>query len=243
MQIIPAIDIIDGQCVRLKQGDFLRRTVYAKDPLVMAKEFESWGIKRLHLVDLDGAKAKKVINYRSLERIAGQTNLIIDFGGGVQTEMEVKQVFEAGAKMINCGSIAIKSPKLFEKWLEKFGHKHFILAADFKNDYILINGWLEKTQVKLFDFINYFVKKGLKKVLATDISKDGMMQGIAEQTYKNLLDKIPNLQLIASGGVKNKHDLKVLSQINMHGVILGEALYQKQITEKDLKSYISATKN
>ena len=238
MEIIPAIDIIDGKCVRLTQGDYSQKTIYNENPLEVALEFESIGIKRLHLVDLDGAKAGKVINYKVLEKIANKTKFIIDFGGGIKTDTDIHTVFEAGAKMATIGSIAVKNKELFFSWLVKYGAEKILLGADVKNEKIAINGWLETTDILISDFIKENNSKGVNTIFCTDISKDGLLQGPALDLYKKILLEFPKLNLIASGGVANMNDLDQLKEIGCSGAIVGKAIYEGRIKLNDLKKFI-----
>lgn len=234
IEIIPAIDIIDGKCVRLSQGDYDQKKVYNENPVEVAKLFESAGIKRLHLVDLDGAKAKRIINYKVLENIASSTSLIIDFGGGVQSYSDLDLAFKSGASMITGGSIAVKDRVLFESWIERYGADKIILGADCKNHKIAISGWEESTDVEIIDFIESFYKKGISKVVCTDISKDGMLQGTSVGLYKDILAQIPNLYLIASGGVSCLQDIIDLEQAKVPAVILGKAIYENRVSLEQL---------
>lgn len=234
IEIIPAIDIIDGKCVRLSQGDYNEKTVYNENPVEVAKMFEDAGIKRLHLVDLDGAKAKTIINHKVLENIASQTSLIIDFGGGIQSDKDAEIAFSSGAKMITGGSIAVKNKELFTNWISKYGTEAVILGADCKDKAIAISGWQESTSLNIFDFIGDYKKYNINKVVCTDISKDGMLQGPSIDLYKEILEKFPDLYLIASGGVSKFQDIIDLEQAGIPAVILGKAIYENRITLKEL---------
>jgi len=238
MIIIPAIDIIDGKCVRLSQGDYSRKKVYNSDPLEVAKMFESWGLKRLHLVDLDGAKAGKIVNQKVLERICNSTSLTVDFGGGIKTDNDIETAFNAGAQMITGGSIAVKSPDVFLQWLEKYGEEKIILGADHKNERIAISGWTETSESDLFEFIGEYLKKGVKKVICTDISRDGMLEGPSTDLYHRLMTQFPEMELIGSGGVGSMCDLVALERINMCSVIVGKAFYEERIWAKDIIHFI-----
>ena len=238
IEIIPAIDIIDGKCVRLSQGDYERKTVYSEDPLEMAKEFEAYGIRRLHVVDLDGAKSKHVVNYRVLDRIASRTSLKIDFGGGVKSDEDLVIAFENGAEMVTVGSVAVQEPELFLKWLQRFGNEKIILGADVKNNLIAINGWKEDSQQELIPFLQNYIEKGVTKVLCTDISRDGMLQGPATELYKQVMEAFPGLQLAASGGVSSIADIDALNQAGIPAVIFGKAFYEGKITLKELNDYL-----
>jgi len=238
MEIIPAIDILDGKCVRLSQGDYFTNKVYADNPLEMAKMFESWGIKRLHLVDLDGARSKRIINYKVLERIASQTELIIDFGGGIKSDEDVKIAFESGAAMITGGTIAVKDEALFLSWLSKFTAEKIILGADHKKGKIAVSGWGEESDRQLSDFIDYYVNKGISKVVCTDIEKDGMLNGPSINVYMTLLAAHPDLYLVASGGVSSVDDLYELKEAGLPAAIVGKAIYEGKIIEKDLTNFL-----
>lgn len=237
MHIIPAIDIIDGKCVRLTKGDYNKKTEYNDNPLEVAKEFEAAGIQRLHLVDLDGAKAKKVVNLEVLKSISDNTNLTIDFGGGVQSTKDLKAVFEAGANQITGGSIAVKNEALFTEWIEEFGGEKIILGADVKGEHIAIHGWQESSERHIFDFLEHYLAKGLKYVICTDVSKDGALEGTSNELYQDILDRFPEVKLIASGGVSKLEDLQTLEQMNVYGAIVGKAIYEKRINLSDLKQF------
>jgi len=234
MRIIPAIDIIDGKCVRLSKGDYNTKKIYNNNPLEVAKEFEANGIKFLHLVDLDGAKSKHIVNYKILESITNQTNLKVDFGGGLKTNEYLKIAFESGANQITGGSIAVKSPEVFIEWIEKYGASKIILGADCLNRKIATDGWLENSSLDVIDFIKNYQTKGISNVICTDISKDGMLQGASNDLYDEILDKT-NINLIASGGVYNFQDLLDLKKIGCEGTILGKAIYEGFITLKELQ--------
>ena len=236
IEIIPAIDIISGKCVRLSKGDYEQQTVYSESPVEVAKAFEGAGCKRLHLVDLDGAKSNHIVNYKVLEDIASSTNLVIDFGGGIKSDEDVHIAFESGAAMITGGSIAVKSPALFESWISKFGPNKIILGADAKDKKIATNGWMDNSEHSIVPFINSYLEKGISKVISTDISKDGMLQGTSIERYTELLDQCPGIYLIASGGVASLDDLRQLEEINVPAVIAGKALYEGRITLKDLEN-------
>jgi phosphoribosylformimino-5-aminoimidazole carboxamide ribotide isomerase len=238
MDIIPAIDIIEGKCVRLQKGDYSSKKEYSSDPLEVARKFESWGIKRLHLVDLDGARAKKIVNHKILARIAAGTGLIIDFGGGLRTDSDIRIAFENGASMITGGSVAINDPGLFLEWLSKFGPEKIILGADHKNEKIAVNGWYENSDAELFRFLLKYIKQGITQVICTDINKDGMLEGPSFDLYKRILDKWPELYLVASGGVSSPTDLKELEKTGLPAVIIGKAIYENRITEKDLQPFL-----
>lgn len=235
MHIIPAIDIIDGKCVRLTQGDYAQKKIYNEDPLEVAQNFEGAGIKRLHLVDLDGAKQKKIVNLKVLEKLAGNTSLQIDFGGGVQSDEDIEDAFNAGAHQITGGSIAVKDQELFLKWLQKFGSDKIILGADVKNENVAISGWQEEANWNIFSFLSHFEEKGVRYIICTDVSKDGLLMGPSIDLYKQILAKNPTLNLIASGGVSDKADLKKLSELGVYGAIVGKAFYEGRIKLEDLK--------
>ena len=230
MRIIPAIDIIDGKCVRLSQGDYNQKTIYNEDPLAVAKAFEDAGIRHLHLVDLDGAKARKIVNRAVLEQIASQTQLRVDFGGGISTEEQVRIALDAGAVQVTCGSIAAKDPLAFLHLLEIFGNERLILGADALDRMIAVAGWQEATQSDVIAFIKNYQSKGVGYCICTDIAKDGMLQGPSFDLYKEILDACPGLKLIASGGVTAIEDIDRLADLGMEGAIVGKAIYEGHIT-------------
>ena len=234
IELIPAIDIIDGKCVRLSQGDYDTKKVYNENPLEVAKEFEANGIRRLHVVDLDGAKSKHVVNYRTLEMIATRTSLVIDFGGGIKTDEDMLIAFENGAQMVTLGSVAVKNPDLFKKWLIQYGAEKIILGADAKNKCIAVSGWMEDSSQELIPFLHDYTKEGIYKVLCTDISKDGMLQGPSIELYKEIMKEFPEMHLIASGGVSCLEDIIALEEAGIPAVVFGKALYEGRITMKDL---------
>ncbi len=234
IEIIPAIDLIDGKCVRLSQGDYEAKKVYNEDPLEVAKMFEGAGIRRLHLVDLDGAKAKHIVNQSVLEKIASNTSLIIDFGGGVQSDEDIEIAFNSGASMVTGGSIAIRNKELFTSWITKYGADKIILGADCKDHKIAVSGWQEATSVEVIPFIGDYNQKGISKVVCTDISKDGMLQGPSIDLYKDILNIFPNLYLIASGGVSCFQDILDLEKSGVPAVILGKAIYENRVTLNEL---------
>ncbi|MCF8323864.1 MAG: 1-(5-phosphoribosyl)-5-[(5-phosphoribosylamino)methylideneamino]imidazole-4-carboxamide isomerase [Leadbetterella sp.] len=238
IQVIPAIDIIDGKCVRLTQGDYEQKKIYNEDPSEVAKEFEDAGIKRLHLVDLDGAKEKRIINHKVLEKIANSTKLIIDFGGGIQSDEDIQKAFDFGAKMITGGSIAVKNQEMFLGWLEKFGPEKIILGADAKDEMIAISGWQESTKVSVYDFIEEYLKKGIKYTISTDVAKDGLMQGPSFELYEKMQARFSDLKIIASGGVSEMKDLEKLNDQGVFGVIVGKAIYEGKIGLKELEKFI-----
>jgi phosphoribosylformimino-5-aminoimidazole carboxamide ribotide isomerase len=236
-KIIPAIDLIDGKCVRLSQGDYAQKIVYNEHPLEVAKMFEDAGLQRLHLVDLDGAKAGKVTNWKVLEALATKTNLAIDFGGGIKAVADVALVFNSGAQLATIGSMAVKNSALFQEIISQFGASKFFLGADVKAEKIAVSGWLETTDVHILDFINDYQAKGITQFFCTDISKDGMMQGPGIALYKTMLANTPNLNLTASGGVSSIADLQQLQAIGCSGAIVGKAIYEGAITLKQLSSF------
>ena len=238
MRIIPAIDIINGECVRLSKGDYNQKTIYNSNVLDVAKNFEDNGIQFLHLVDLDGAKQNRIINYKILEKISSQTNLIIDFGGGLKSEEDIKIAFESGAKQVTLGSVAIKNPELFLKSLEKYGSEKIILGADARKEKIAISGWLEESESNIYDFIKEKIKIGIQYVISTDIDKDGMLEGPSFDLYEKIIGENPNIKLIASGGITSASDLEKVKSIGCEGAIIGKALYENRITFNDLKPFL-----
>ncbi len=239
MKIIPAIDIINGKCVRLTKGNYLTKKIYSENPLDMAKSFEAIGIKHLHLVDLDGAKSNSIINKNVLESIATNTNLKIDFGGGIKTEEAVRLAFELGANQVTAGSVAAQNPELVYEWIRLFGAHKIILGADVNQDKIAINGWQETTSLTLKDYIKSYISKGIKSVICTDISKDGMLKGSSIELYRSLLGNFPQLKLVASGGVTSIKELDQLKSIGLDGAIIGKAIYENRITLKQLEAYVN----
>jgi len=256
MRIIPAIDIIDGKCVRLSKGDYSTKKIYNENPLEVAKQFEAHGIQYLHLVDLDGAKSKHIVNHKILAEIASQTNLKIDFGGGLKTDEDLRIAFECGAKQITGGSIAVKNPEVFKSWLQQFGSEKIILGADAKDEKVAISGWTEDSNAALIPFIQKYIEAGISYVICTDISKDGMLEGPSFELYKKTIDQCrsersvalslskrrrPNgneIKLIASGGISTFEELPKLAEIGCEGVIIGKAIYENRITLKQLENYI-----
>jgi len=237
MQIIPAIDIIEGKCVRLTEGDYAQKKIYNEDPLEVAKAFEGIGLMRLHLVDLDGAKAGQVVNWKVLEKIANNTELKIDFGGGIKTEATLKTVLDTGATYATIGSLAVKNELLFQEWIARFGAKVFMLGADVFEEKIAIGGWMEKTEISVFDFMKSYIDKGVKQIFCTDIKKDGKLQGPSIELYQKIIEQFPNLQLIASGGVSSLDDLIELEEIGCSAAIVGKAIYENKITISELTSF------
>lgn len=238
MQIIPAIDIIDGKCVRLTQGDYGQKTIYHENPLEVARQFEAAGLQRLHLVDLDGAKAGKVTNWKVLESIAGNTSLVIDFGGGIKKETDLKIVFESGAALATIGSLAVKQEALFVSWLDKYGADKFLVGADVKEEKIAIGGWLETTDIDIYSFIQSYQAIGIKQLFCTDVSKDGKLEGPSIDLYQKIIQRFPKLHFIASGGVAGMDDLIELKRIGCQGVIIGKAIYEGRIGLADLKNIL-----
>ena len=238
IEIIPAIDILDGKCVRLSQGDYDQKKVYNEDPLEVAKQFEDHGLHRLHLVDLDGAKASRIINYHVLERIASRTSLIIDFGGGLKSDYDLQIAFDSGAQMVTGGSIAVKNPDTFKSWIDKFGGKSIILGADCRDYRIAVNGWTENTEEDIFSFIEKWRKQGIFKVICTDISKDGMLGGSNIELYRKIKEQDLEIHLIASGGIGCMEDIDRLEEARIPGVIIGKAIYEGRIDLKELSKRI-----
>lgn len=237
IQIIPAIDLIDGKCVRLTQGDYSQKKTYNENPLEVAKSFEDSGIQRLHLVDLDGAKQKRIVNHKVLETIASQTNLLIDFGGGVQSDEMIKIAFECGARQVTGGSVAVKNPVLFEEWLKNYGGEKIILGADARDEKIAISGWEEATEKSVYDFVGEYIEKGAKYTISTDVAKDGLLQGPSFDLYARLQEQFPMLHIIASGGVSVMDDIIKLNEMNIFGVIVGKAIYEGRVTLKQLADF------
>ena len=238
MRIIPAIDIIDGKCVRLSKGDYDTKKIYNENPLEVAKSFEAHGIQYLHLVDLDGAKSSKIVNHKILEQIASKTNLKVDFGGGLKSDADLKIAFESGANQITGGSIAVKNPTLFQEWISKYGSDKIILGADANNEKVAISGWLEESNEDLIPFIQNYQTKGIEYIICTDIAKDGMLEGPSFDLYKKILNQIPNIKLIASGGISTFDELPKLAEMGCEGTIIGKAIYENRITLKQLETYI-----
>lgn len=238
MRIIPAIDIIGGKCVRLSQGEYDSKKVYHENPLDVAKMFQDNGVKYLHLVDLDGAKAKHVVNLKVLQEITSKTNLIVDFGGGIKSDDDIKSVFDNGAQQVTVGSVAVSNPEKLEAWLAQYGSEKVILGADVKDGMVAISGWQTVSSLSLSGFIKEYVKKGVQYVICTDISKDGMLQGTSVDLYKELRLEFPQLKIIASGGVTNISELDELTKMGMDGAIIGKAIYEGTIKLSDLKAFI-----
>ncbi|MCV9933840.1 1-(5-phosphoribosyl)-5-[(5-phosphoribosylamino)methylideneamino]imidazole-4-carboxamide isomerase [Flavobacterium sp. LS1R47] len=248
MRIIPAIDIIEGKCVRLSKGDYNTKIIYNENPLEVAKSFEAHGIEDLHLVDLDGAKSSQIVNYKILEQIATKTSLKIDFGGGLKSDADLKIAFESGANQITGGSIAVKNREIFEKWIAEYGSDKIILGADANNEKVAVSGWLEDSNEDLIPFIKEYIKKGIEYVICTDIAKDGMLEGPSFDLYKKIVDQgavitdnkaiIRKIKLIASGGISTFDELPKLAELGCEGTIIGKAIYEGRISLKQLESFI-----
>lgn len=237
MKIIPAIDIIDGKCVRLSKGNYNSQITYNQSPLEVAKTYEDHGIEFLHLVDLDGAKSNHIINYSILEIIASKTNLKIDFGGGIKTENDVNLAFNCGANQVTCGSIAVKQPEIFCEWILNYGSEKIILGADVRGKYVATDGWINTSNQSIFDFINFYKNKGIETVTCTDISKDGMLEGPSFKLYSKIIDAY-NINLVASGGVSEYDDILKLDDMGCYGIIIGKAIYENKISLKQLENFI-----
>ena len=238
MRIIPAIDIINGKCVRLSKGDYSTQKIYNENPLEVAKMFEDHGVQYLHLVDLDGAKASHIVNHKVLETIATKTNLSIDFGGGLKSDEDLRIAFECGANQITGGSIAVKNPSTFKSWLQKFGADKIILGADAHNEKVAIGGWLEESDKELLPFIQNYIEEGVSYVICTDISKDGMLQGPSFDLYQKILNETSTIKLIASGGISTFEELPKLAKMGCEGTIIGKAIYEHKISMKQIENYI-----
>ncbi|MES2629729.1 MAG: 1-(5-phosphoribosyl)-5-[(5-phosphoribosylamino)methylideneamino]imidazole-4-carboxamide isomerase [Bacteroidota bacterium] len=234
MQLIPAIDLIEGKCVRLTEGDYATRKIYNEDPLEVALAFEDAALERLHMVDLDGARTGSPVNLKVLEKIAAKTSLIIDFGGGIKKDQDLSDVFNAGATLATIGSVAVKDPELFASWVKKYGPDQILLGADVKNEKIAVGGWLETTDVWLLDFLQRNLELGLRQVFVTDISKDGKLEGPSFELYKKVIGELEDIQLIASGGVSGIGDLEKLAEDGLHGAIIGKAIYEGRVSLKEL---------
>lgn len=237
MELIPAIDLIDGKCVRLTQGDYGQKTVYHDSPLEVGQRFEGAGLRRLHLVDLDGAKAGKVVNWEVLETLASKTSLQIDFGGGVKTEEDVQRILDAGARWVTVGSLAARNPEMLESWIAKYGADTFFLGADVRDRKIATGGWMETTDIDVFTFIRSYIDKGLSHIFCTDISRDGRLEGPATALYMEIMAASPSIQLVASGGVSCMDDLHALAAAGCHGAIIGKAIYEGRITLEQLQTF------
>ena len=239
MELIPAIDLIDGKCVRLTQGDYSQKITYSDDPIQMAQTFEALGIRRLHLVDLDGAKARRVVNWAVLAGIVKATQLQVDFGGGVQSDEDLERVFEAGAQQVTAGSIAVRERERVVRWLERYGAERIILGADVREGHIAIHGWQERSQLELMAFLKDYTALGLQYCICTDVSKDGLLQGTALALYQRIRLQFPDLKLIASGGVRHLQDLEALRDMGCHGAIVGKALYEGTLSKNDIQTYLA----
>ncbi|MDC1105950.1 1-(5-phosphoribosyl)-5-[(5-phosphoribosylamino)methylideneamino]imidazole-4-carboxamide isomerase [Prolixibacteraceae bacterium] len=242
IEIIPAIDIIEGQCVRLSKGDYNTQKIYHQDPLAQAQQFEDHGIKRLHLVDLEGAKKSHIVNYKTLERIASKTNLVIDFGGGIKSQEDIYIAFESGAQMVTGGSVAVQNPSLFASWIERYGSEKMILGADARDRKISTMGWKESSELDILDFIQEWMTKGITKAISTDIEKDGMLQGPSFDLYREIKENFPGLFIVASGGISTMQDLITLEQDNIDAVIVGKAIYEGHVSLKELEQFIISKK-
>ena len=238
MKIIPAIDIINGQCVRLTKGDYNTKKVYNENPVEVAKAFEDSGVEYLHVVDLDGAKASHIVNYKVLEAIASKTSLKIDFGGGLKSDEDLRIAFESGANQITGGSIAVKNPSIFQSWINEYGSDKIILGADCNNEKIAISGWQEESDLEVIPFIKAYQSKGITYVICTDISKDGMLKGPSFDLYERILQENPSIKLIASGGISKYEELPRLAEMSCEGVIIGKAIYENRISMKQLEQFI-----
>lgn len=240
MYIIPAIDIIDGKCVRLTQGDYAQKKIYNEDPLEVAKAYEAHGLQRLHLVDLDGARAERIVNHHVLERLSAHTRLHIDFGGGLKSEEDLRIAFESGAQQVTGGTVAVKAPERFLGWLERFGPERIILGSDIKDGHIAINGWQEQSELALFPFLERYLKAGIQYSICTDVSKDGLLQGSAIELYGDIRSRFPDLKLIASGGVTTLEELEALREIGCFGAIVGKAIYEGRLSLEALSKFATA---
>jgi phosphoribosylformimino-5-aminoimidazole carboxamide ribotide isomerase len=238
MRIIPAIDIIDGKCVRLTKGDYSTKKIYNEDPLEAAKAFQYAGIRHLHLVDLDGARSGQIVNQAVLERLATHTDLLIDFGGGVKRDDDIRIAFESGAQQVTCGSIAVKEPERMLEWLERYGAERIILGADARDGYIAVSGWEQTSELEIFKFVKDYMARGVRYVVCTDISKDGMLQGPSFELYDRLIQGLPQIKLVASGGVSKLEDLPRLADMGCDGVIIGKAIYENRISLADLTKWM-----
>jgi phosphoribosylformimino-5-aminoimidazole carboxamide ribotide isomerase len=238
ISIIPAIDLMDGKCVRLEQGDFRLKKVYEEDPLTVAKRFEDHGISRIHVVDLDGARTRQVVNWHPLERIVSKTDLIVDFGGGIKSDQDLKVVFDCGAAMAVIGSIAVSDPDMFQTWLFAYGPRKIILGADARNGKIAVSGWTDTTAISLFDFLKQYRDMGVIQVLCTDISKDGMLKGSSVDLYREMVSQFTGMQIIASGGISSLKEIHTLNESGVAGAIIGKALYEGKISLEELKEFL-----
>lgn len=238
IELIPAIDIIEGKCVRLTKGEYSSQKTYSENPLEIAKQLEDIGVKRLHMVDLDGAKSKHIVNHKVLETIANSTSLKIDFGGGIKSDADIHTAFDSGASLVTIGSVASTSPELFMSWIDKYGTDKIILGADVRNGMISINGWKEDSQYSLFDFLDKYIEAGIINILCTEISRDGMLEGPATDLYKEIMQRYPNINLIASGGISCMKDIEVLNDNGIPSVVFGKAMYEERISMADIRNWL-----
>lgn len=238
IRIIPAIDLIDGKCVRLTQGDYAQKKIYNADPVDMALRFEGAGLRYLHLVDLDGAREKRVVNYKVIERIASKASLIIDFGGGLASDDDIRIAFECGVAKVNVGSVAVKNEALCKSWIVRYGAEKIILSADAKKEKIVVSGWQEGTDIWIYDLIEKYFAVGIREAACTDVELDGMMQGVSQELYKSIISKFSDLKVIASGGVSSIAEIEKLAEIGADGAIIGRALYEGAIKLEDLKRFL-----
>lgn len=239
IELIPAIDIIEGKCVRLTKGEYSSQKTYSENPLEIAKQLEDIGVRRLHIVDLDGAKSKHIVNHKVLETIASSTSLKIDFGGGIKSDADIRTAFDSGASLVTIGSVASTSPELFMSWIDKYGTDKIILGADVRDGMISINGWKEDSQYSLFDFLDKYIETGIINVLCTEISRDGMLEGPATDLYKEIMRRYPNINLIASGGISCMKDIEVLNDNGIPSVVFGKALYEARISMADIRNWLT----
>lgn len=242
IEIIPAIDIIGGKCVRLTNGDYDKQRTYADNPAEMAAELESLGARRLHVVDLDGAKSRHIVNTATLEQITGRTNLVVDFGGGIKSEDDIERAFRFGASMVTVGSVAVTDKALMQRWIDTYGAERIILGADVRDGRISVNGWKEDSQEEIADFLEYYINKGVTKVLCTDISRDGTLEGPSLELYRKILRRFPDLYLIASGGVSSVGDIRELDSAGVPAVVFGKAFYEGRISKEELRNLFNQTK-
>ena len=238
IELIPAIDIIEGKCVRLTKGEYSSQKTYSENPLEIAKQLEDIGVKRLHMVDLDGAKSKHIVNHKVLETIANSTSLKIDFGGGIKSDADIHTAFDSGASLVTIGSVASTSPELFMSWIDKYGTDKIILGADVRNGMISINGWKEDSQYSLFDFLDKYIEAGIINILCTEISRDGMLEGPATDLYKEIMQRYPNINLIASGGISCMKDIEVLDDNGIPSVVFGKDMYEERISMADIRNWL-----
>ena len=238
IELIPAIDIIEGKCVRLTKGEYSSQKTYSENPLEIAKQLEDIGVKRLHMVDLDGAKSKHIVNNKVLETIANSTSLKIDFGGGIKSDADIHTAFDSGASLVTIGSVASTSPELFMSWIDKYGTDKIILGADVRNGMISINGWKEDSQYSLFDFLDKYIEAGIINILCTEISRDVMLEGPATDLYKEIMQRYPNINLIASGGISCMKDIEVLDDNGIPSVVFGKAMYEERISMADIRNWL-----